>query len=256
LRYFTLALFFMFQLCVSLHAQERITSEGEARAVFEEVEERRNSISSETAELEMVITDPRGRERTRTMNIWSTNSGDDSQSLIVFSDPGNVRGTAFLTIREGGSSSQRLYLPSVGRIQTITSGERGDRFMGSDFTYEDLGDQQSDDYEFEWLEVHDGHYLVHAKKPGSDQYSSVTFKIDREKYALLEIHYFGQNDEKIKRLEASQFEQLTDRLWSPASMAMYDIREGRKTELTWKGREINPTIPDWRFTERGLRRGI
>lgn len=253
---FIIVFFFMFPLCASLQAQERITSEEEARAVFEEVEERRNSISSETAVLEMVITDPRGRTRTRTMNTWSTISGDDSQSLIVFSDPGNVRGTAFLTIREAGSSSQRLYLPSVGRVQTITSAERGDRFMGSDFTYEDLGDQQADDYDFEWFEVHDEHYLVHAKKPGSDQYSSVTFTIDREKYALSEIHYFDRDDEKIKRLEAGQFEQITDRLWSPARMTMYDLRENRKTELTWSDREINPSIPDWRFTERGLRRGI
>jgi len=255
-RYFFIFIFCMFQFCVSLQAQERISSEEEAKAVFEEVEERRNSISSETAVLEMVITDPRGRTRTRTMNIWSSLSSDDSQSLIVFSDPGNVRGTAFLTIREGGSSSQRLYLPSVGRIQTITSAELGDRFMGSDFTYEDLGDQQTDDYEFKWLEVHEDHYLVHATKSDSDQYASVTFKVDRQKYALTEILYFDQDDEKIKRLEADQFEQLTDRLWSPSRMTMYDLREDRKTELTWSDREINPSIPDWRFTERGLRRGI
>ena len=243
-------------LTLPLSAQDRITNESEAKAIFEEVEDRRNSISSEISNMQMEITDPRGRTRTRTMKMWSKTGEDDSQSLIVFSSPGNVSGTGFLTIRENGSSTQRLYLPSVGRVQNITSSERGDRFMGSDFTYEDLGDQQAEDYTFEWLEEHDDHYLVHAQKTDSEQYSSVTFKIDREKYTLSEVHYFNKDGEKIKRLEAENFEQLTDNLWSPSKMTMYDLREDRKTTLTWSEREINSSIPDWRFTERGLQRGI
>lgn len=243
-------------ISLPLNAQDRITDESEAKAIFEEVEDRRTSISSEISIMEMEITDPRGRTRTRTMKMWSKTGADESQSLIVFSSPGNVSGTAFLTIREDDSSTQRLYLPSVGRVQNITSSERGDRFMGSDFTYEDLGDQQADDYKFEWLEEHENHYLVHAQKIDSEQYSSVTFKIDREKYALSEVHYFDKDGEKIKRLEAEGFEQLTDSLWSPSKMTMYDLREDRSTTLTWSEREINSSIPDWRFTERGLQRGI
>lgn len=245
-------------MCLTLPilAQDRITDEGEARAIFEQVEERRNSISSETAVMEMTITDSRGRTRNRTMKMWSSTDDDNSKSLIVFSDPGNVSGTAFLTIRENGDSSQKLYLPAVGRIQTITSGERGDRFMGSDFTFEDLGDQQAEDYKFEWLEEHDSFYKVRADKPESDQYAYVEFTIDREKYTLNEIHYYNSSDEMIKRLEAEDFEQITDQLWSPAKMTMYDLQEDRNTVITWSNREINASIPDWRFTERGLRRGI
>lgn len=239
-----------------LYSQDRITDESEARAIFEEVEDRRSSISTETATMEMVITDSRGRTRSRTMQMWSQTEGENSRSLIVFSSPGNVSGTAFLTIREGSDQAQRLYLPSVGRVQTITSSERGDRFMGSDFTYEDLGDQQADDYEFEWLEEYEGHYKVRASKPGSDQYDYVEFDIGNEKYTLNEIRYFNENDEMIKRLEAEQFEQVTEQLWSPSKMTMFDLREDRNTTITWSDREINSSIPDWRFTERGLRRGI
>lgn len=240
----------------SATAQDRITDEDEARAIFEQVEDRRSSINNETAVMEMTITDSRGRTRNRSMKMWAQNEGDNSSSLIVFSDPGNVRGTAFLTIREDGDSSQKLYLPSVGRVQTITAGERGDRFMGSDFTFEDLGDQQAEDYEFVWLEEQDSVYRVRANKPESDQYSHVEFFIDRDRYTLNEIHYFNSEDEMIKRLEAEDFEQVTDELWSPSTMTMYDLREDRNTEITWSERETNVSIPDWRFSERGLRRGI
>jgi outer membrane lipoprotein-sorting protein len=246
---------FLFLLTVSAFAQERTINESEARAIFEEVDDRRNSVETETATLQMIITDPRGRTRSRTLQSWTENSGNDTKNLIVFSEPGNVRGTAFLSVNEGGSQNQRLYLPSVGRIQTISSAERSDRFMGSDFTYEDLGDQNPDDYEFKWFETGSTYYTIRASKPDSDQYAALEFEIEKETYALKTIHYFDESDSLIKRLEAEDFEQITDRLWSPRKMTMYDLREDRKTEITWSEREINSSVEEWRFTERGLRRG-
>ncbi len=243
-------------LALPVLSQERITTEEEARSIFEQVEERRNSVESEKATMEMTIADSRGRTRNRTMQMWSKTEGDDTKSLIVFSSPGNVSGTAFLTVNEDGSRTQRLYLPSVGRVQIITSSERGDRFMGSDFTYEDLGDQNSEDYNFEWLEEGSTEYTVRAAKPDSDQYTHVEFIIDKEKFTINKIHYYNSSNEEIKRLEAEDFEQLSDELWSPSIMTMFDLRENRKTELRWSNREVNVQVEDWRFTERGLRRGV
>ncbi len=245
-----------FALNSLIYAQERITDENEARAIFEEVDDRRNSINTETAKMEMVITDSRDRTRSRTMQSWTLNDDDTTKNLIIFSDPGNVRGTGFLSINENGSQTQRLYLPSVGRIQTIGSAERGDRFMGSDFTYEDLGDQDPEDYEFEWLEIGETHYTIRATKPDSEQYAYIEFEIIKDNYVLEEIRYFNDENEMIKRLEAEGIEQISDNLWSPSKMTMYDLRENRKTEITWSEREINSSIEEWRFTERGLRRGI
>lgn len=240
----------------TLLAQERITDEDEARAVFDEVEERRSSIDTEFSILEMIITDSRGRTRTRVMQSWTRNSDDNTDNLIIFSEPATVRGTGFLSVNENGDETQRLYLPSLGRIQVISAAEQGDQFMGSDFTYEDLGDQDPDDYEFQWLETGETHHTVRATKPDSDQYAFVEFEIQKDNYALETVRYFNSSEEMIKRLEADNFEQITDVLWSPQKMTMYDLREDRMTELTWQQRKINADIPDWRFTVRGLRRGI
>lgn len=128
--------------------------------------------------------------------------------------------------------------------------------MGSDFTYEDLGDQNPGDYKFNWLDTGETHYTISASKPGSGQYAYLEFEIAKETYALETVRYFDESGTKIKRLEAEDFEQITDRLWSPGKMTMYDLREGRKTEITWSERQINTPIEEWRFTERGLRRGI
>jgi hypothetical protein len=251
---------FIFSLLISLPlisvAQERITDEEEAREVFSELDTRRSSIDSEMSLLNMEIINSSGRSRSRTMQSWTRNEDDGSDNLIVFTDPGNVRGTGFLSVSEGDNEIQRLYLPSLGRIQTIGAAEKDDQFMGSDFTYEDLGDQDPDDYDFEWLEIGDTLYTVRASKPESGQYSFVEFDIEKERYALREVRYFNQEGELIKRLVAEEFEQVTDSLWSPRKMTMYDLRDDRRTVLTWQEREVNAEIPEWRFTERGLRRGV
>lgn len=84
--------------------------------------------------------------------------------------------------------------------------------MGSDFTYEDLNDQDPDDYDFKRLEDLENYYLVRASNPDSDQYSYVDFEIVKEKYALQKIHYYDENGNQIKRLEAEKLEQITDQL--------------------------------------------
>lgn len=256
IKYILLPGILLILFATTLAAQERITDEAEARSVFDEVEERRNSIDTEFSVLEMIITDSRGRTRTRVMQSWTRNSNDNTDNLIIFSEPATVRGTGFLSVNEDGNETQRLYLPSIGRIQVISAAEQDDQFMGSDFTYEDLGDQDPDDFKFEWLETGETHHTVRATKPDSDQYAFVEFKIRKDTYALETVRYYNNSEEMIKRLEAENFDQITDVLWSPRKMTMFDLREDRKTELTWQEREINTSIPDWRFIVRGLRRGI
>lgn len=246
----------IFSLSSTVQAQNRVTDPDQARSIFEEMDNRRNSIETEKADLQMVITDSRGRTRNRTLQSWSENEGDNSKSLILFSEPGNVRGTGFLNIDEDGNQTQRLFLPSIGRIQTISSSERGDAFMGSDFTYEDLGSQNSEDFTFEWIEFNDQYYTLRATAKDSEQYSSIEFDILRNTYSIKTVRYFDPSDLMIKRLEADLFEQLSDIHWSPSKMTMFDLRQDRKTELTWSNRETNIQIEEWRFTERGLRRGL
>lgn len=239
-----------------LFGQERTEDEEAARKVFEEMEDRRAKINYETARLEMIIHDPRGRTRTRVIQSYSYNDENQSKSLLLFESPGSVRGTGFLSISDNGDDVQRLYLPDVGRIQAISPAERGDRFMGSDFTYEDLASQDPDDFEFLWMETDEEYYLIRARHLRSRQYDQVSFVILREKYTPEIVEYLDDKGEVIRRLEAEQFDNLYEDVWSSLKMTMYDLKEGRKTELVWENRTINDPIPDWRFTERGLQRGL
>jgi len=236
---------------LTLHAQEN----ERAREIFEEVEERRNKVNYEQSVMNMTIYDSKGRTRNRVITSYQYAEGEQEKGLLVFEEPANVRGTAFLTLSEGSNEVQKLYLPALGRIQTITAAQQGDRFMGSDFTYEDLGDQNPDDYTFELISDSAAEAVIKAVKQEESQYAYVMFYVDLQKYVLNKAEYFNEEGKIIKRLEPENYVNLFENVWTANKMTMYDLREDRKTELTWSGRTINEPIPGWRFTERALRRG-
>lgn len=252
-----LRLLFVLLLCLpSYLAAQDFKDDPEARKIFEEVDRRRDMINSETADMKMVIFDSRGNTRERTLQSFSMNEEDISKSLLIFESPANVRGTAFLSISEGSEEVQKLYLPALGQIQIISAAEKGDRFMGSDFTYEDLGDQDPEDYDFELRSKSDTTFVLKAEKTESSEYNYLYFYIDPDRYVLQKIEYFNDENDMIKRLEASRYTEVTNEVWQPGKMVMYDLRNDRKTELSWSNRNVNASIPGWRFTERGLRRGL
>jgi hypothetical protein len=234
---------------------QNFADDPEARKIFEEVDRRRDQITYEQADLEMIIYDSRDRTRNRHIRSYSFNDGDASNSLLIFEEPANVRGTGFLTISEGSDEVQKLYLPALRRIQVISAAEKSDRFMGSDFTYEDLGDQDPDDYIFAMHAQTDTAYVLKARKKVQSQYAYIYFYVDPDRYVLQRAEYFNDNGEMIKRLEADGHVQVLDQVWRPESMTMFDLRENRKTTLSWSNRIINEPIADWRFSERGLLRG-
>lgn len=229
--------------------------ENRGRELFEEVDARRNRIQYETSSMKMVIFDSRGRTRTREITSYNFAEGDIERSLLYFEKPANVRGTGFLTLTEGSDEVQKLYLPALGKIQTITAAQKGDRFMGSDFTYEDLGDQNPDDFEFELISEEGNIAKIRATKTEESEYAYQIFYVNTDTYLLDKAEYYNDRDEIVKRLEATDPVEVDTEIWRSNAMVMYDLKSGRKTELSWSDRSINEQIPDWRFTERALLRG-
>ena len=126
--------------------------------------------------------------------------------------------------------------------------------MWSDFTYEDLGNQNPNDYDLELISQKSSLAILKAVKKENSQYAYIRFYINTDRYSLEKAEYFDEDNEMIKRLEAEDFTNVDENLWRANKMTMYDLKAERKTELIWSNRVINESIPEWRFTERGLKR--
>ena len=107
----------------------------------------------------MKLVDRRGRVRERAMTLISLrgrgNPGvpdtapDGDRLLIRFTHPSDIRGTSFLVWEHPSSEDERfLYLPSLGRVRRIAGAETQESFVGSDFTYEDIGGRELDEYTY------------------------------------------------------------------------------------------------------------
>lgn len=232
------------------------TNDDEAREIYEELDRRQRAVVYETATLSMSIVDNRGRTRDRDLDIWSFNSDDTQKTLVRFNAPADVRGTGLLTISESGDEVQRLYLPALNRIQTISSSQRSDRFMGSDFTYEDLGDQNPDDFDFTVISKHSENNIMIVKgvRTAPASYAYAHFEINIERYVLMKATYFDSNDAEIRELVAENIVEISDDVWRANKLTMRDIKASRYTVLEWKSRTIDEPIADVIFTERNLQR--
>ena len=99
---------------------------------------------SESSVMEMKLINAYGDVTTRRMLsqvLEGTNEGD--LSLATFEWPADVKGTKMLThTMKSTDDKQWLYLPAIKRVKRISSRNKSGSFMGSEFSYEDLGSQE------------------------------------------------------------------------------------------------------------------
>lgn len=110
----------------------------------------------QAAEGEMILTTRNGQTSTRRFEARSVETGpDEGRSVLTFLWPGDISNTALLTHSHAGGrdDDQWLYLPAVSKVRRITSSGRSGSFVGSEFAYEDMVDQDIDKYDFNWVQA-------------------------------------------------------------------------------------------------------
>ncbi|MEH6472758.1 MAG: outer membrane lipoprotein-sorting protein, partial [Halopseudomonas sp.] len=91
--------------------------------------------------LDMTLTDKRGKVRQRDTVAYRKYFGDEKRSVLFYQQPSNVKGTGFLTYDYADNAKdddQWLYLPALRKVRRISASDRGDYFLGTDLTYEDM----------------------------------------------------------------------------------------------------------------------
>ena len=229
-----------------------------AQEIFEEVERRQDQVRAEEARIRMEIVDAKGRARTREMTVYGEVDRDDRQrSLVVFTGPADIRGTGLLTVEGAGGDDQRLFLPALGRVQRIAGGKRGERFAGSDFSYEDLGSRDPERYTATLVRTTPQAWTIAVQpKPGTETgYARIVLTVDRATYTVRRADYEDARGRTVKRLTAEDFVEVAPGAFRANRMTMADLEADRKTVLTFTQRKAGD-IDDDVFSERTLQRGV
>ena len=151
-----------------------------------------------------------------------------------------------------------VYLPSLGRMRRITTAQRGESFLGSDVTYEDLERRRVEEYELGPLEsaelAGEAVWTVDAGSLRELSYDAARFWIARSDYALLRVEYFNKGQAKPYRvLDAPRaFVVRRGGHSLPTRMIVHDHRRGTTTEVAFRDLVVNPPIDPHLFSATTL----
>jgi len=213
--------------------------------------------------LTMTLVDARGKERVRTIKQISGSFASGDKKLMVFQSPADVRGTSFMNWswnEAGRNDDQWIYLPALKRVKRISSEGRSDAFMGSDFTYDDLGDRHpsEDTHVLIGSETVDGEacWVVESvPKDPKDFYSKTTTWISKTKPLGVKRDYYDKRGTLLKTLRIAEAERIAG-VWVIAKTEMRNVQKKTSTRMEFSDIAVDAGIGEDAFTERAMTRGL
>ena len=226
-----------------------------------EARERQKGYGNFTANLTMILRNKQGKESRRELRlrVIETERGGD-RTMFVFDRPRDVKGTAFLVhAHKHDPDEQWLYLPALKRVKRISSSKQSGSFMGSEFSYEDMGATEVEKYSHELLRSEpcgDLECTVSERIPvGPDSgYSRQLVWLDGEGLRTMQVQYFDRGDTHLKTLVAEDFEKYLDRYWRAGKLTMTNHLTGKSTVLLWSDYEFGTDLDLDDFTRTALKR--
>ena len=217
----------------------------------------------QTSDLTMTLINKSGKERIRKIKQFTKDLGDVKKSIMFFQSPADVKNTSFMSWTyddERKSDDQWIYLPALKKTKRISSDSKSDYFMGSDFTYDDLGDRKLDDDTHELIgeETIDGvfYYLVESTPKDEEyMYSKTKTWIRKDIFIGLKKEFYDEDEELLKILKIKKFEEISEFLVITSS-EMVNVQKDHRTTMKLNNVEINTGIQDSKFTERMMMRGM
>lgn len=212
-------------------------------------------------ELTMTLINKQGEERVRKLKQYIRNEGETEKKIMFFLSPADVKGTSFMnwSYDDDRDDDQWIYLPALKRTKRISSSSKGDYFMGSDFTYDDLGDRHPDQDMHTLLreETVDGKecYVVESKPKDPDyMYSRTITWVMKDNFIGLKREFYDEDGDLLKNLSINEYDKI-DGYWTILKTEMKNVQRDHRTVMEFLDVQINQGVPASKFTERSMTMG-
>ncbi|MCR5761706.1 MAG: outer membrane lipoprotein-sorting protein [Sphaerochaetaceae bacterium] len=217
----------------------------------------------------LVIHSKKGNEKTRQVIMKSKDYGDVTKEVIVFTAPKDVSGVGYLMFNypENSDGTKKdsenwLFMPALKKVKRIASSgtEAEGNFMGTDFTYEDMGDRaiSKDTYTLLGEEVVNG---VNCYKVKCESIARTEKDPDRiayigtEDFLLYRCEFYDRHGSLHRVLECSDIEYI-DGYACTKVMKMENVQSGTWSKITLSDVQYNTSaIDDSLFTVAALEQG-
>lgn len=213
------------------------------------------------SEMKMVLKAPNGRESTRIIKMKSLEMlTDGDKSLMVFDEPKDVQGTAFLSFAHvNAADDQWIYLPALKRVKRIASKKKSGSFMGSEFSYEDLSSFEVEKYDFKYLREETINniscWVVESTpKDSFSGYSRLVSWVDQAEYRVQKIEFYNKKKALLKTMTIQDYTKIANKHWRPTVSSMKNAQTGKTTDLIWSNIHINTGLTEADFSQNNLKR--
>ena len=205
----------------------------------------------------MLLTNSKGK--TRTSTILSKSINNSSKQILWFLNPADDKGVAFLKIEHVDKADEmRMWLPAFKKVRRISSSKKGDSFMGSDLSYEDMTSRALDENNYKRLEndMIDGkECFVLEVVPNAEiksTYSKHITWVEKETLIAIkeESYDLGGSLRKKKKFffdSISGYDVINE-------IFVEDIQKNHTTKLTMDDIKVNSGLDESLFQEKNLKR--
>jgi outer membrane lipoprotein-sorting protein len=216
----------------------------------------------QTSILTMTLTNKSGQTRVRKIQQFSKDMGDTEKSIMFFQSPADVKNTSFMnwSYDSDKSDDQWIYLPALKRVKRISSDSKSDYFMGSDFTYDDLGDRKlnADTHKFLKEETVSDKvcYVIESISKSEDYiYSKTITWIDKSNFVGVKKEFYDEDEDLLKILTITKVEKISG-FYVITNSKMKNVQKNHSTTMTLSNVKINTGIAVSMFSERMMMRGM
>lgn len=216
----------------------------------------------QTSTLTMTLTNKQGKQRVRKISQFTKDLGDIEKSIMFFQTPADVKNTSFMnwTYDSDQSDDQWIYLPALKKTKRISSDSKSDYFMGSDFTYDDLGDRklEADTHKLLREETVDGKdcYVVESVSNDEDyMYSKTITWIIKDSFIGYQKEFYDEDEDLLKILSIKKYEEISG-IFVITNSEMKNVQKEHKTSIILSDVKINTGVSASKFTERMMMRGM
>src|SRR5438094_4989300 len=228
------------------------------RQIVEEAQ-KRTTTQSQRYEGTLQVIDVKNKISEKRWEYDRLGSHGTSKIVLRFTAPPEVKGVALLVLNHPDrSSDQWMWTPAINRERRIALQDRSTRFFGTDFSFEDLEERDTNQFDYRLLgdETIDGAlcWKVESKPKQTkiSQYTHSLVWVRKDNYAFAQIQNYNK-DQLVRRARYSDIRNVQG-IWTAHSIEMQDMKRNSRTILKIEKLQYNLPMKDDAFTQRALRR--
>jgi len=221
--------------------------------IMDKMEETSPDFTTQKTISEMILIDEEGNEEVREMIMFSQKIEDDQMNTLVrFLSPKSVKGVTLLNINDG--EKIYLYMPAYNKPRRIAGSSKGDEFMGTGLSYEDMSmDYEDKDYKKTLLEETENEYIIEVLPIGEDlSYEKIILHVNKTNFYAKKVEFYETMNELTKTLTINKIEINDKDKVTPMEIEFTDMLEGDKTKIVIKEIEYDVELSSSFFSIRTL----